>query len=62
MTHYLSNGCDFHYSVDMGCHHLTPATRNCSGKCEECRYGIASLKIADFLRIAELAGCNKTKP
>lgn len=58
MKHYLS-GDNFKYEVEMGCNHPTPETRKCSGNCEQCRYGIATLKISDFLHIAELTGCNR---
>lgn len=57
MRHYLASEDGYKYHVDMGCDHPDFKNRNCNGKCEECKFAVATLKISDFLEIAKRAGC-----
>lgn len=63
MRHYLqTEDGKFKITVEMGCNH--PGMKNnstdsigCNGKCEECKYSIASCTIPEMDQLLELAKC-----
>ena len=57
MTHYLTiKGNKF--SVEMGCNHPDLKHNSCptqGGDCENCQYGVCTMKIKDALRLFKAA-------
>lgn len=55
MTHRIKTN-DGIVTVNMGCAHPDFENRRCTGNCETCKYGEATLTIADFFRLAPEGG------
>lgn len=64
MTHYLkSKDGDFKFKVEMGCNHPNMVGNNaesvgCNGRCEECKYSIATMTIPEAVELIKRAKCN----